>query len=235
MGFLDRFRGAKPAPDEVLRQELLVPVPDAGQRGPEMLEEDREISFLVVEDEFGLVLPAFTSEKALARWKPQGSAYVALQGKVLVEMLAESEWHRMVIDGADPAAFAITRSAALRLLGSTSNSVPAGSTFRIGQPAQRPPDGLVDVLRSACEREPTVEEAYLYQFQIVERDESPYMTVGLRLHPLVEEPEAGRIAQSIGGKVEPHEWGYEFLEIQLLDDQLLDAARSNGVVILRRG
>ena len=68
---------------------------------------------------------------------------MALEGKVLVELLAGSDCDRMVIDGAGPEPRAITRSAARKLIGAASYSIPGGSTFLIGQPAQTPPEGLV--------------------------------------------------------------------------------------------
>ena len=189
---------------------------------------------LVLDDDGRPVLPAFTSEGALTRWKPQGSACVALQGKVLVEMLARSDWDRMVIDGADRDAIAITRSAVRRLIGMIAYSMPAGSTSRIGQPAQEPPEGLVDALRSACQRELVIAEAYLYQFQIVERDEPPQLTVGLQLQPSVAEGEYQRLAESINADVNPQRWGYESLDYQLLEGDLLDTVRSSEPVILDR-
>ena len=234
MGFFDRFRSSGPTPYEVLERELLVPTPDTGEEARvDVLKEDREVSFLIVLDEDGLpVLPAFTSEKALTRWKTQGSAYLALQGKVLVEMLAGSDWDRIVIDGADEDAFAITRSAAQMLVGAVLLPLPAGSTFRIGQPAREPPKGLVDALSNACQHEPAVAEAYLYQFQIVEREEPPQLTVGLLLKPPVAEADFMRVVESIKGEVDPQAWGYESLDYHPLDGELLDTVRSSEPVIL---
>ena len=234
MSFLDRLRRSGLDPDEILEKVLLVPTADTGREpGAGVLAEDTEIPFVVVPDDDGLlVLPAFTNEQALTRWIPQGSPYIALSGKVLVDILARSEFHRIVIDGADRHALAITRSAAQELVGVI--PVPAGSTYRIGQPATPPPAGLADALRRACEREPAIREAYLYQFQIVGRDESPSMAVGLSLDESVDESESLRIAQSIFGDLDPNDWGYDFLDVHPLDGELLDAARANGVVILRR-
>jgi hypothetical protein len=237
MGFLDRFRSHEPTPEEILEGELLVLTPHLeGEPGVfEVLGEAREISVVAVVDDEGLqVLPAFTSEATLARWRPEGSPYVALPAEVLVQVLANSEWDRMVVDGQEKHAFAITRSAARRLVGVTDRSVRAGSSFRIGLPAKAPPEGLVDALRVACEREPAVGEAYLYQFQIVEEDEPPYLALGVRLHPPGEAEEAARVARAITDQVNPPAWGYEFLEVHPLDGELLDAARSNGVALLQR-
>jgi SseB protein N-terminal domain/SseB protein C-terminal domain len=237
MGFLDRLRRVGPRPDDLFERVLLVPTPDTGEepRGPEVLAEDREIAFVLVHDEDGLpVLPAFTSEDALLRWNPGGSRYVGLQGKALVEILAGSDWDRIVVDTAGPEAFAITRSAARELLGAVPFSVPAGSTLAIGQPAQAPPDGFVSDLRRACEDEAAVAEAFLYQLGVLERDELPHLTIGLRLDAGVDEEEAERIAQAIGHAADPQSWGYEFVDFQLLEGDMLDTVRSAATTIFRR-
>lgn len=191
---------------------------------------------MLVYDEDRLpVLPTFTSEGALLRWNPEGSRYVGLQGKALLEMLAGSDWDRIVVDPAGPDAFAITRSAARELLGAVPFSVPAGSTLAIGQPAQAPPDGFVSDLRRACEGEPAVAEAFLYQLGVLDRDEPPHLTIGLRLDARVDEGDGGRIAESIGRAIEPRSWGYEFVDFQLLDGDMLDTVRSTATAIFRRG
>lgn len=236
MGFSDRFRARDRHFEAILEKELLVPTLDTGQEpGVDVLEEGREIPFVLVLDEDGNpVLPAFTSEAALARWIPERQAYIALQGNVLVEMLAGSDWDRMVVDGADRNAFAITRSAAQRLIGAVAHSVSADATFLIGQPADAPPDQIVSDLRVACKGNEAIAEAYLYQFQIVERDESPYLAVGLLLEPATSTDEFKRIAKSISDEVGFQEWGYEFVDFHPLEGELLDSARSSGSEILRR-
>lgn len=230
MGFLDRFRQSSAATKRVMEQFLLVPRPDAGQEsGFRVTEDGEELSFLVLADDQGLlVLPAFTSEQALARWKPEGSHYVALRGKVLVELLAGSEWDRMVVDGADVTAFAITRSDARRLAGVTHRWVPAESSVRIGHPAKPPPNELVEALLRACEHERLVLEAYLYQFQVVGVDESPYLTIGLRLRPSADTTDTDRVSRSITKQIEPARGGYEFVDLHILDEDLLDMVQANG-------
>jgi SseB protein N-terminal domain/SseB protein C-terminal domain len=234
VGFLDRFRESGRSPDEILDGELLVPTADTGREpGVETLDEDAEIPFIIVTDEYGLdVLPAFTSEQELDRWRPQGSPYVGLNGKDLVEILARSDLDRMIVDGAGRHPLALTRSAAQELVGVL--PVPAGSAFRIGQPAEPPPTGLVQALRSACERQPEVREGYLFQLQIVERGEAPSLTVGLLLNESIDEADHERIGRALFDTLDPSDWGYEFLDVHFLSGELLDAARANGVELLRR-
>lgn len=191
---------------------------------------------MLLQDEDGrAVLPAFTSESALRRWSPEGSRYIGLQGQALVEMLAGSDWDRIVVDLADPEPVAITRSAAMEPVGTVAYSAPAGSTFVIGQPAQAPPDGLVSNVRRACFGEAAVDEAFLYQFGVLERDELPHLTIGVRLHAEVDQAEKGRIAQSIGRAADPPSWGYEFVDFQFLEGEMLDTVRSEATAIFRRG
>ena len=236
MGFLDRFRKADTSPDQLLSRVLLVPTPETGEPLESgVIEEDRTVSFVVLHDEDGrTVLPAFTSESALCRWRPEGSPYMGLEGQALVEMMAESDWDRIVVDVADPEPITIPRSAAVERTGTVAYPVPAGSTFVIGQPAQAPPYGLVGNVTRACEEEEAVDEAFLYQFGIVDRDEPPHLTIGVRLHTQVDDAEKGRIAQSIGGAADPPSWGYEFLDLQFLDGEMLDTVRSQTAAIFRR-
>lgn len=100
-----------------MHQVLLVPTSNTQElKGWRVLPEDQDIPLLLVKDEDGNdVLPAFSSEAALLRWKPAGSAYVGLEGHILIELLARSSWDRIVIDGADPEELVITKSDALRL------------------------------------------------------------------------------------------------------------------------
>ena len=82
-----------------------------------VLDEDLEASLVLVTDYDGLaVLPAFTSEAALLRWKPEGGPYLGLEGRFVIEVLARSDWDRLVVDTESPNAFAITRAQALTLL-----------------------------------------------------------------------------------------------------------------------
>ena len=225
-------KGAEP--DKILRRELLVPIPDTGRieiGRRRTLGVDEELAFVVVEDDEGrTVLPAFTSERELARWRPEGSPYIALEGQVVIEMLAVSEWDRVVIDGAGASPIGMTRSAARELVGATSRSVSPGSTSLIGQPAEAPPEALVEALRAICSR-PEIAEAWLYQFQIVEQDDSPHMALGVLLKPTIDESEVDALLQSFGAEIRPALWGYEFLDLHPLSGELLDSARSNGIPI----
>jgi SseB protein N-terminal domain len=120
VGFLRRSSRSNVRVEELLEQQLLVPTPDTGEppRGSRRLEEDRDFDLVLVADDEGRpVLPAFTSEEALARWIPEGSRYVALPGRLLLELMVEHGWDRLVVDGADAHGVAITRAAAARSLG----------------------------------------------------------------------------------------------------------------------
>lgn len=229
MGWADRLRRPRRGNDWFLQRELLVPTPDTLHAlGSRTLEPDEEISFVVVPDEVGrLVLPAFTSEIALNRWRPHGSHYVALNGEVLIDLLAASDWDGMVIDGADANSYSITRADARRLVGETRLSLPAGSTVRIGQPARAAPDGLVRALVKACENAPAVSAAYLYQVQHVEFNEEPHLAVGLRL-PAGEKIDPDLVVRSIAQRLEPARWGYEFVDIHVLEGDLLEMVRATG-------
>jgi hypothetical protein len=153
---------------------------------------------------------------------------------VLLELLAASDWDRIVIDGADPTAFAIPRSAARELLGVATHTMPAGATMLVGQPAVEPPSGLTDALSLACEREPRVVSAYLFQMAIAESDEDPRLAIGLEFDGQIDEAETSRIVQVIGDAVEPAQWGYDFLDFHVLSDEMLELASSDESIVYRR-
>ena len=210
-----------------------MPIPDTGaiEVGTRELEPDEDVAVVVVEDGEGrMVLPAFTSDEELARWKPQGSPYIALPGLAVIEMLAASEWDRIVIDGAGMDPIGMTRTAARELVGETGHSVAPGSTYLIGQPAIAPPRGLIEELREICAR-PEIAEAWLYQFQIVDDDEPPYLALGVLPAQTADEMGVEALVRSIGQQLRPRAWGYEFIELHPLADDLLDSARANGIPI----
>ena len=118
MSFLNRL-GRSRAAATVLDRELLVLTPESDDepRGSYVLEKDREVSVVLVTDDEGrAVLPAFTSEAALLRWKPEGGRFIGLQGRVVIELLSRSEWDRIVVDTNSRNAFAVTRAQAIELL-----------------------------------------------------------------------------------------------------------------------
>ena len=220
MGFLDRLR-RRSALDDVLAGELLVPIPTlTGPPRVEVLEEDRQLEVVTVEDDAGrLVLPTFTSEAALNEWKPEGSPYMALPARLVVELLAVSDWDRIVVDGGGGHGFSITRVDARQLVRmSQLSSIPAGEV-RIGLPAEPPSEEMVEALRRACEAVPTLAEVYLYQWQLVERDEPPSLAVGFRL---AENADPEGAARSLAGTIDSSAWGYEHLDYVPLEGELLE-------------
>ena len=140
----------------------------------------REIDVRVVEDDDGVrTMPVFTSEEALVRWIPEGSPYVALEGRVVIELFVASDCDRLRVNGADPDTYAISREGARRLLGVEPMTVPPGTEVRIGQPARPFPEALISSVRLACERERRIREAYLYQVEYAATAGPPHPAIGL--------------------------------------------------------
>ena len=124
VGLFDRLRRSTGVPADLLERELLLLVPDSGEEpiGAQTLTEDRTFSVVSVTDYEGRkVLPAFTTEEALLRWRPEGSRYIGSPGKTVVEILARGDWDRMVVDTESPTAFAMTPLEAAELLRSERN------------------------------------------------------------------------------------------------------------------
>lgn len=119
VGLFDRLRRSAGVPADLLERELLLLAPDSDEEavGTQTLTEDRTFSVVSVTDcEGRKVLPAFTTEAALLRWRPEGSRYIGSPGKTVVEILARGDWDRMVVDTGSPTAFAMTPVEAAELL-----------------------------------------------------------------------------------------------------------------------
>jgi hypothetical protein len=103
----------------LLDREFLVLVPslDGLQNG--ILESNLKIEVTGVTDDDGhRVLPAFTSELALLRWRPAGSPYIVIDGRTVLGLLLDpaNKWDRMVVDTHSDEAFQVTRDQARTLL-----------------------------------------------------------------------------------------------------------------------
>jgi type III secretion system (T3SS) SseB-like protein len=228
LGFLNRFHGPERSPSDLLVRELLVPTPDLGHpAGAFVSAADGSLQLPTLPDDDGLlVLPAFTNEAALGRWIPDGTPFVALEGRALLEILVDGPWDRMVVDGADSSAFAITPHQAGALLGVAPTAIAAGTPVRLGQPAAPFADGLREAIEGACAREPRVAEAYLYQLQ-VDVDE-PRPAVGVLFHADVPQHEAADAMRTIADAAQPRTWGYEYVSVHPLEGEWLDEVRGTG-------
>jgi hypothetical protein len=207
-----------------------------GPLGVRITDGDENLSLVVVHDKDGLaVLPAFTSEDALRRWRPAGSPYVGLVGHVVVGLLAESDWDRMVVDGADASTeLVISRAAARRMSGVEEVAVQAGSTVVVAEPAVGLPEGMRDALCRACQIQSLISEAYFVQMAVGDGEQMPHLTIGLSLARASDETEAYAIVRAIASEVEPDRWGLEFVDLIVLDGGLLDTVRALGPPVYYR-
>src|SRR3989442_6249013 len=90
-----RMRRLRKQHGSVLDTDLLVPTekPGLAESNELVLQEETELPIgLVLDDEGRMVLPAFTTERALVTWLPAGSRYLALQGSVLLRLLVDNDW-----------------------------------------------------------------------------------------------------------------------------------------------
>lgn len=216
---------------------LLVPIEDSPEatEGWRVAEADETLAFLLIQDDDGLlVLPAFTNESELTRWNPEGSPYAGLYTRDLIDLLANSDWDRIVVDGAGDKPFAITRAEAIRRVGGLLDmTVREGTTMLIGDPADRPPAGMLDALREGCGQVPAIAETYVFQ-TFVDGDEQPTLAVGLRFEGSPDPSEVRSVVQQLVERTEPTRWGYEHLDFQVLDDEMLELVSCGREPVFRR-
>ncbi len=67
-------------------------------------------------EEDGLpIVPVFTSEEALASWRP-AAPFIGLDGRVVLRLLVETPWSKIVLDPGGPRSIEVTRMQAAKLL-----------------------------------------------------------------------------------------------------------------------
>jgi hypothetical protein len=120
VGWLGRFRRSASGGPAELHRTLLVLTAERPELpdGSIVLEEDLELELVGVTDYEGRpALPAFTSEATLLEWQPEGSPYVALPVEVVMQLLLEGDWERIVVDTGSDDGYEITRDEAAALSG----------------------------------------------------------------------------------------------------------------------
>ncbi len=134
--------------------------------------------------ENGPVLPVFTRTDALLAWRPSGYKAVAVVGRALFEMAAQYKTSRIEVNPASVPRGWISRNEIEALaqgrlpLGLTQELAPAGDV-KIGPPAVRPPDALIESTRRALDAQPDAVAGWL--FAMVQGDGAPQLMVGVQL------------------------------------------------------
>lgn len=143
-----------------------------------------EQGFATLAGDNGPVLPVFTRPDALLAWRPIGFRPVAVTGQALFEMAARYKTARIDVNPASVPRGWISRTEIEALsegrlpLGPHEEVAPSGET-KIGPPAVRPPDALIDAARRALESQPHAVAGWLYS--VVQGDGAPQLMVGVQL------------------------------------------------------
>lgn len=200
-------------------------------------QEDVDLPVVGVHDDEGrAVLPAFTSESAMARWTGDGARYVALPERAVLGILLDGAFDLLVIDGVDAAGGRIVTPAEAESLlgGSATLHIPPGTQIAYGLPAEPPPPGFLDGVRRGCESEIRVLEAFVYQIGFPGLDEPPHLAIGLRLAPGTDPADMSGVVDTIGRHAAPSEWGYPFVDFSVLDDEMRASLVSFTEPVFRR-
>jgi SseB protein N-terminal domain len=85
--------------------------------GRHRLDADLEVGVRSGVDSDGRAfLPAFTSEHELLTWMPDGSHWVELPGRAVLQILLSGNWDHVVVDPAGPSPRGLAREDARRLI-----------------------------------------------------------------------------------------------------------------------
>jgi hypothetical protein len=143
-----------------------------------------EPDLATVAGENGAVLPVFTRADALLAWRPSGYAPIALSGRTLFEMAARYETARVEVNPASVPRGWISRTEIEALaqgrlpLDPTQERAPVGE-MKVGPPAVRPPDALIQAARRALEAQPNAVAGWLFVTEPA--DGTAQLMVGVQL------------------------------------------------------
>jgi SseB protein N-terminal domain len=155
-----------------LTQLLVVPVapgfPVSGSSGRWVL--GALVLHAVADGQGRMSVTAFTSDDELLRWRPElkGSQCFGVVGATLLEAFLKTDYDRIVVDRASPAAFAIDRYDAQALLDATPTVADDAPRIMIGPPDRDATRALVAQLRAICAALPGIIEAHLCRTQPLE-------------------------------------------------------------------
>jgi len=147
-----------------------------------------EQGLAMLESKEGPVLLVFTGIDALLAWRATGYTPVAVPGRTLFEMAARHGTARIEVNPASVPRGWISRTEIEAL---AEGQIPVGPTeeraqpsreptrVKVGRPAVRPPDDLIEAARQALRSQPHAVAGWL--FLIAEGSDSPRLMVGVEL------------------------------------------------------
>ena len=191
--------------EALLRTQLFAAMPDGPDEGEtKVAGEDEELSLLLLDSPDERVLPLFTSVDRMLEWKPEGSGYVASIGRDAFEMAATNDIARIEVNPGSATHGSIERHeiealARGRLPIAGAEVVPEGRTLKIGTPAAKPADAVMDAVRESLSREDGAVAAWLFLVQ--EEPNPPEHTIAVAFTPEADSNEAlRRVAQRAGDR-----------------------------------
>lgn len=162
----------------LLDAQLIVPVTDDEQAIRED-EGDLDLDIPILTSADGRsVLSVFSDEEALTRFEPDGTPYVAIEGRTLFRLLAADPPDLILLNAAGPIGLELEeREIAALARGQvppgTAGDELAGTQLRIGTPEPDDiPVGLVPAARDALAADPDLVEGYLLTVASEDGEES---------------------------------------------------------------
>ncbi len=163
-----------------------------------------EQGLAMLEGKDGPVLPVFTGVDALRAWRPTGYTAVAVPGRTLFDMAVRYNASRIEVNPASMPRGWISR---IEIAALARGRIPPGPTeapehpsqppsqVKVGRPAVRPPDALIEAARRALESQPHAVAGWL--FVMAEGSDPPRLMVGVQLTRGLAQPDVEATMQAI--------------------------------------
>jgi hypothetical protein len=131
----------------------------------------------------GPVLALFTSVDRMLEWAPEGCGYLAMNGLDMFEMAARAGMVRIEVNPASET-FGVIERWEMEVLArghlpiDGAELTPAGTRLKIGAPAKRPPEEVLEAVREELSKEHLVATASLFLVQEEPRPPEYLVVVG---------------------------------------------------------
>jgi hypothetical protein len=225
---------------EVLsKSTFLVPTaahPQSLQTGNQILQQDTPVQLVTTQNAQGKPsFLVFTDEKSLLTWKPQGSAYVAMEASNFFPIALENNVASILVNPAGPIGGEITRQEIEFLAekgmllskgdsGGDSIQLSQGNKIFVRALPKVPPEKMVFEIHNTLVNLPTAAAAYLFQMAI--EGGKPHLALGLTFSPPPSKPLVQKLFQNLGEKIHPFLKKDTYIDFLILEGELLESVQA---------
>jgi hypothetical protein len=223
----------------LLAAKLSLPLAEPPPSEGEWLSDDLDtLEILSTGSEEEPVLPVFTTEERLLKWRPEGGGMASMESRLVFEMAANHGFAAVAVNPGSPSQGRLVPAeievlARGRIPQEGGEAMPEGTQVTIGTPATPLSDDVVAVVREAVSAEPSATGALA--FLVMQESGPPENAIAVAFAPGVDDTSAsdamGEIVQRAG---DVSETARELLFVRAEGDIRQLASEGFGTLVFER-